>query len=103
MEKEWIFWIVLIVVIAAAALYFRFYSSQAIAMQVGIKDNMSSSIIYPFQKISLPITVSNTGGSSISRLTFEVVTNGNVTRTYQLTIPSGKQVVIKPEEIPGNK
>ncbi|MDE1850291.1 MAG: hypothetical protein KGH54_00655 [Candidatus Micrarchaeota archaeon] len=95
MNKEWIFWAILVAVIATGALYFKFYSTQTISMFVSINGSATVGTIYPFEKILLPITVQNTGSGSITNLVFDVKNNGNSSVAYQLSIPEGKSVTLQ--------
>jgi len=95
MNKEWILWAALIVVIAVGALYVKFYSTQTISMFVSINNSAALNAAYPFQKIMLPIQVQNTGSGSITNLVFDVKNNGNSSVAYQLSIPSGKSVTLQ--------
>ncbi|MDE1846095.1 MAG: hypothetical protein KGH53_02335 [Candidatus Micrarchaeota archaeon] len=94
MNKEWIFWALLVVVIVSVSLYIRLYSTQTISMFVSIANPSSANVVYPFQNIALPITVTNNGQSAITGLVFSVISNGNNSKAYQLTIPVGKSVSI---------
>ncbi len=94
MNKEWIFWILLIVAIAAVGLYFRFYSTQTISMYIGIDNSFSANTVYPFQKLVVPILVKNTGGTPITNLVFDVASGENRSVAYELTIPAGKSLMI---------
>ncbi|MDE1846544.1 MAG: hypothetical protein KGH52_00600 [Candidatus Micrarchaeota archaeon] len=105
MEKEWIFWIILIAVIVVASLYYRFYNTQAIAMSVSINSSATSQTLYPYQKVTLPITIQNTGSSPINRLNFEVSQSGNTSVAYEITLPPGKSVIVPynfTPSLPGN-
>ncbi|MDE1855676.1 MAG: hypothetical protein KGH49_00325 [Candidatus Micrarchaeota archaeon] len=95
MKNEWIIWILLVVVIVAVALYFRLYGNQTVSVFVGINSSyVTANTLYPFQKVVLPISVMNTGGSNIVSMLFSVSANGNFSNTYQLTIPPGKIAIL---------
>ncbi|HVA82583.1 MAG TPA: CARDB domain-containing protein [Candidatus Aquilonibacter sp.] len=95
MNKEWIFWALLVIVIVVVSLYIRLYSTQTIAMSIALANPQAASTIYPYQNVVLPITVTNTGSSAITSLVFSVLANGNQQQAYQLTIPVGKSVSIQ--------
>ncbi|MDE1869749.1 MAG: hypothetical protein KGH71_02065 [Candidatus Micrarchaeota archaeon] len=95
MNREWIFWALLVIVIVVVSLYIRLYSTQTIAMSISLANPQAVNTIYPYQNVVLPITVTNTGSSAISSLVFSVLSNGNQQQAYQLTIPVGKSVSIQ--------
>ena len=94
MNREWIFWIALMVVIIAASLYLRTFSSQALSLSVRINSSASGAQMYPYQKLLVPIAVQNTGGSPVEGVTLEVFINGSATTSYDVTIPPGKSTII---------
>lgn len=95
MKNEWIFWALLVIVVVLFSLYLKLNGTQTIGMFVGISNSAGNNTVYPFQKISVPISVMNTGGSTIENLVFGVVVNGNASNSYKLTIPVGKSVNIQ--------
>ncbi|MDE1825209.1 MAG: hypothetical protein KGH61_00800 [Candidatus Micrarchaeota archaeon] len=94
MNREWIFWIALVAVIIVASLYLREFSNQELSLSVQINSSAMNSQIYPYQKLAVPITVQNTGGTPIKSVTLEVLINGSATTSYDVTIPPGKSTTI---------
>jgi len=89
MIKERYIWAIFLVIIILVAVYFRFYYQPALALNVSMP-NLASRTIYPYQPVGIPISVSNTGSSPISNLSFGLYINGNISRVYKISIPQGK-------------
>ncbi|MCL5786580.1 MAG: hypothetical protein M1520_00025 [Candidatus Marsarchaeota archaeon] len=94
MKNEIYLWIALFVIIAVAALWYRFYYTASYQLTVSFNRTSLSNSIYPYQNVVMPIVVSNTGGSAISNLDFGLYMNGSLKNTYKLDIPVGKSAVI---------
>ncbi len=86
--KEIHIWIVFFVLVIAGALYLRYYYQPSISLNLSFVGN-DSHLFYPYEQVSVPISVQNTGSSEISDLSFGIYTNNNLTRTYKMTIPAG--------------
>jgi len=83
--------LVFFVAVVLVALYIRFTYQPPVNLDV--KLSSSNSTIFPFQKATIQITVDNIGSSNIKGMGFEVLVNGNASREYSLTVPSGKEAV----------
>ncbi len=94
MKNEIYIWIAIFVIIAAAALYYRFYYTASYQLVVSFNKTQLNGNIYPYQNVAMPIVVTNTGGSAISNLDFGLYMNGSLKNTYKLDIPVGKTAVI---------
>lgn len=95
MKNEWIFWALLVIVVVLFSLYLKLNSTSTIGMFVGISNNVGNNLLYPFQRVIIPINVTNTGSSAITNVVFTIKINGNTSTSYQLTIPVGKNVNIQ--------
>ena len=91
--KERYAWAAFFIVVITLSLYFRLYYQTPISLNISIP-SYSSTQTYPFQLSSIPITISNTGSSSFSNLTFGLYINGNVSTVYKASIPAGKQTTM---------
>ncbi len=91
--KELYLWIAFFVLIVLGALYFRYYYQPQISLNVTFT-NTTTNAFYPYQRVSAPITVQNTGQSGISNLSFGLYINNNLTRTYKMSIPGGKEAIV---------
>ena len=94
MKNEIYIWIAIFVIIAAGALYYRFYYTASYQLTVSFNKTRLDANIYPYQNVVMPIVVTNTGGSSISNLDFGLYMNGSLKNTYKLDIPVGKTAII---------
>jgi len=83
--------LVFFVAVVLVALYIRFTYQPPVNLEVTLSS--SNSTIFPFQKAVVQINVNNVGSSNINGMGFEVLVNGNASREYSLTIPSGKEAV----------
>ncbi len=79
------------VAVVIVALYIRFTYQPPINLVVNISARRGE--VFPFELVSLPIEVSNIGSSNINGMGFSVLVNGNLSREYSLTIPSGKEAL----------
>ncbi|MHB1829935.1 MAG: CARDB domain-containing protein [Candidatus Micrarchaeaceae archaeon] len=91
--KERYMWAAFFIVVIALSLYFRIYYQAPISLNISMP-SYASTQIYPYQLVSIPITISNTGSSSFSNLTFGLYINGNVSTVYKASIPESKQVTM---------
>ncbi len=92
MRREVYLWIAFFIAVMAIAGYFRFYYQPALALKMSLLPqaaNMSS--IYPYQRVSLPVAVNNTGSAAIENLSIGAYLNGNITTLYKIYLPAGKQ------------
>ncbi len=94
MDKESIFWIVLILTLIVLTVYVKFYHTQPVSLFINLSSGSQLSTAYPYQRITLPILVKNTGGSGVSRIPVQVYINGSKNTAYSLTIPVGKVAYI---------
>ena len=96
MKNEIYYWIALIVIILAAAVYFRFFYAQALQLSMHLNETTTSNIasVYPYQRVTISETLANTGSAEISDVGIEVLLNGNQTYVYGVTVPVGKQATI---------
>ncbi|MFP3288907.1 MAG: CARDB domain-containing protein [Candidatus Micrarchaeota archaeon] len=83
--------LVFFVAVVVVALYIRFTYQPPVNLDLTLSS--SNSTIYPFQKAEVQISVDNIGSSNINGMGLEVLVNGNASREYSLTIPSGKEAV----------
>lgn len=91
--KEIYLWIILFALIIAGAIYLRYYYQPSLSVSLSFV-NHSSESFYPYEQISNPIAVENTGSSGISNLSFGLYINNNITRTYRISIPAGKTAIV---------
>ncbi len=94
MRREIYLWMLFIVVIAGAALYFRYFYQQQISMVLRMNGSSAGSVSYPYQNAPLPISVYNNGGGAITNVSVGLFVNGNLTTLYKVTLPAGKQTEI---------
>lgn len=94
MKNEIYIWIAIFVIIAAAALYYRFYYTASYQLTVSFNKTHLVVGIYPYQNVAIPIVVTNTGSTPIANLDFGLYMNGSLKNTYKLDIPAGKTAVI---------
>ena len=94
MKNEIYLWIMLFVIIAAAALWYRFYYTSPYQLTVSFNKTLLTGAAYPYQNIAMPIIVTNTGSSAIANLDFGLYMNGSLKNTYKLDVPVGKSAVI---------
>ncbi|MGB9732594.1 MAG: CARDB domain-containing protein [Candidatus Micrarchaeia archaeon] len=80
------------VAVVLVALYIRFSYQPPVNIAVAISNYNAT--VFPFEKVSIPISVKNLGSSDIKGMGFEVLVNGNMSRLYSLTIPSGKEATL---------
>ncbi|MDE1860244.1 MAG: hypothetical protein KGH72_00835 [Candidatus Micrarchaeota archaeon] len=90
MNKEIYVWIVFFLVVVLAAVYIRYFYQPATSLTVTLGAPQPNNV-YPYEKISVPVTVLNTGSSAIENLDIGIGINGNVTTIYKVSIPAGKQ------------
>jgi hypothetical protein len=90
--KERYLWVVFIAAIILVSLYFRYYYQPSVSMNISIGSVPAA--VYPYQEVKIPITISNTGSSTIDNISIGLYTNGNTTNVYRAHLPAGKQTVI---------
>ncbi|MEM3404887.1 MAG: hypothetical protein QXZ01_00965 [Candidatus Micrarchaeaceae archaeon] len=92
MKREVYLWILFFVVLAIIVVYFKYYYQPEISISVRfLQANYS---VYPYQRVSLPINVSNIGSSPIKNMSIAILTNGNISSIYKVTLPPHKFVLI---------
>lgn len=89
MKKEVYLWVIFFIVIAAAALYLRYAYRPGIGVSVAINDSAVHSL-YPYQSLTIPVQVENTGGSAIKSMGIAMLVDSNQSSYYTVTLPSGK-------------
>ncbi|MGC8586713.1 MAG: CARDB domain-containing protein [Candidatus Micrarchaeia archaeon] len=95
MKKEFYFWAMFFIAVAAAAIYFRYYYQPAIGVSVSFSANQSSfGSVYPFSEVRLPVNVSNVGSAAFRNLSISILVNGNLSSVYLVTMPPGKEATI---------
>lgn len=94
MDKESIFWILLILTLLVLTVYFKFYNNQSVGVSVNISDGGLLPTVYPYQKVTLPIFIKNSGGAGVSRIPVEVFIDGAQNIAYSITIPVGKVAAV---------
>ena len=102
MDKESIFWILLILALLVLTVYFKVYNNQSISLSVNISSGSLLPTVYPYQKVMLPIFIKNYGGTGISRIPVEVFINGSQNIAYSITIPVGKVAALAFNFTPGS-
>ena len=95
MNREIYVWLVVILAVAFAGLYLRYFYQAQIGIELSLNTTGLNTSLYPYQRFSLPIVVSNTGGGAIENLSLGVFINGNLTVPYKVTLPQGKQAIIR--------
>lgn len=86
--KEIYLWIILFAAIAIGSVYFRYYYQPQLSLNVSFANSTTS--VYPYQQAGMHVVVRNTGASTISNMSLGLYVNGNITRTYRITIPGGE-------------
>ena len=92
MKNEVYLWVALVVVILAAALFFRYFYQSQMSLVLGLSSQQSQ--LYPYQKATFTIDAFNNGTSAITNMSIGVQVNGNLTTLYKVTLPAGKQASI---------
>lgn len=91
--KEIYLWIIFFVLVIAGAVYLRYYYQPSLSVSLSFT-NHTTGTFYPYEQVSNPIAVENTGSSGISNLSFGLYINNNITRTYRISIPAGKTAIV---------
>ncbi|VVB77005.1 Uncharacterised protein [uncultured archaeon] len=94
MKNETYVWISILIIIAVAALSFRYLYQPTLSVELGMNGSAAIAGLYPYQNAALPITIYNSGSGPVKNLSIGVFVNGNLTTLYKITLPSGKQTVI---------
>ena len=89
--KEKYLWGAFILLVIIGSLYLRYYYQPQISISVKM---LPASPVYPYQIVSIPISITNTGGSTINNISMGVYVNGNITQTYKAYLPAGKQALV---------
>lgn len=89
--KEKYLWAIFIAAVIVGSLYLRYYYQPQISISVKI---LPTNAVYPYQITYVPISITNTGGSTINNISMGVYINGNITQTYKAYIPAGKQALV---------
>ena len=100
--KEIYLWIAFFIIVVAVAGYIRYFYQPTLALNVSFAGGNGNSF-YPYQAVSAPIYVQNTGSSEIQNLSFGLYVNGTLARTYLVTIPVGKSVTVDYNFTPTSK
>ena len=95
---ESIDWIILIAFIAVAAyaaysLLGPYFIQTPVSIGLSFA-SQSPSQIYPFEKVNLPLQISNLGSNPIENMNIQVYMNGNAFEYYTVTLPQGKSATI---------
>ena len=102
--NETYIWIVIVAVVLAVALYFRYMYQPSLGIELSMNASAQGQL-YPYQTSYLPIKAYNTGSAPITNMSVGIEINNNLTRLYKITLPPGKETVIyynyTPKE-PGN-
>lgn len=101
MKKEIYYWIVLIVIILAAALYVRLNYNPPISISLNFSSSGSNTTIYQYQQDTLNLQVLN-NGPTVKGLPVGLSLNGNLTDIYNISLPTGKGTIIKITHTFGN-
>ncbi len=94
MKREIYYWIVLIIVILAAALYVRFNYHPQTSVMLNFTSAVPNSTIYQYQKATLSLQVSNLG-PTVRDLPISIIINGNLTSVYNVSLSQGKGTIIE--------
>ncbi len=92
MNREIYLWALFFIAVIAGALYFRYYYQPGI--NLSLKVNAAQGSAFPYQKVDVPITLTNVGGSPITNLSFGVFVNGQLHTLYKVTLPPRRNVTI---------
>ena len=90
--QEKYLWAVFIAAIIIISVYFRYYYQSPISINVTLAN--VSGTTYPLQTSSIPITISNTGSTTIDNISVGLYVNHNATRIYKAYLPAGKQATV---------
>jgi hypothetical protein len=94
MKREVYLWVLLFVAIVLVALCFRYFYQLPINIELSMSNTAANSILYPYQKVILPILIYNNGGSNIKNMSIGIIINNNLTTLYKITLPAGKQTTV---------
>jgi hypothetical protein len=90
--KERYLWALFVAAVLIAAAYFRFYYQPGLYMKVVMYKQ--SAVIFPYQSVSVPINITNTGSAEIDNMSFGLYLNGNSTQIYKVILPAGRSVTV---------
>ncbi len=93
MKNEIYFWVAVVVIVAIAALLFRYLYQPSIDIGIGVHGSIPAHL-YPYQKVVLSILAANNGTAAIENMSLGVFVNGNLSTLYKVTLPAGKQTTI---------
>lgn len=93
MKREVYIWVLIIIAIAAVAIYFRYFYQPVISVELGIRSGTNTTL-YPYQRAMFDINVFNNGSAAITNMSLGVLVNNNLTTLYKITLPAGKQTTI---------
>ena len=93
MVREAYLWVAFVIIIAIIASYFRFYYKPGISINLSIGHRLKPSM-YPYQELSIPIVITNTGNGPFSNLPLGLYINGVDSRVYKASIPAGKEATL---------
>ncbi len=94
MKNERYFWVIFFAAVVIAGLYVRFGYRPQISMSLSFSAG-SENASYPYQTFVLPILIKNTGSSAIKGMEIGVFVNGNLSSTYNVTMPAGRNATIE--------
>ncbi len=91
MKNEVYFWIAFVVIVLAVALYVRLYYQPQLDLQLTFANSSQPAVsLYPYQKLSVPMEISNTGSATATNMSVGVYVDGNLTTLYRVYLPGGK-------------
>lgn len=94
LKYEKYLWILFLAVILLIALYAKYYYSSGIGVLIRFGSQKFISGYYPYQKVSLPINITNNGGSIIRSLPISIYLNNTLAGAYNVSLTPQRSVVI---------
>lgn len=85
--------VIAVVLIVSFYIYLSSQNTGALQMSVGFQ-GVNLSAVYPFQRLSFPIAVDNTGNSPAKNLSLGIYVNRNLTLYYKITLPPKKALTL---------
>ncbi|MGC8676180.1 MAG: CARDB domain-containing protein [Candidatus Micrarchaeia archaeon] len=104
MKKEVYFWVLLFIAVIGVAMYLRLFYEPTLSVVLRTNATLPNHI-YPYQALTIPVTIYNNGHSPIKNMSVGVYVNGTLTSYYKVTLPQGKETAISiayTPEAPGN-